>query len=163
MYTPLWFIFHLWLLLSFSLYYCFLEVFIKFGNSPAIISPHSWYPDQQILAPRISELWPVTPTQRDHLTVLGSPSQKETASGRTLGQLSGFLRLFPFSQDQSRAACCPVCENSFHIFHPVFQLLKAEGEVWFLVLHHCQKQDYCRASESQCAVVLTTVLSSSYL
>lgn len=60
--------------------------------------------------------------------------------------------------------CCllsSVWKLSFHIFHPVFQLFKAEGEVWFLLLHHCQKQDYFRAFESQCAVVLTGVLLSS--
>lgn len=71
----------------------------------------------------------MTPTQRDHLAVLGSPSQKETASGRTLGQLSGFLRLFPFSQNQSHAAYCPVCKNCHFIYSIQFSsCLKQKGK-----------------------------------
>ena len=78
----------------------------------------------QILACGIPELWHDSTTLRDHLTVLGSPSlhcrlggsKRKWLQEACWGSLSGLISLFPLSQDQFHAACCPVCENCCFIY-----------------------------------------------
>lgn len=91
---------------------------------PLFFSTSSDTLDLHILACGIPELWRDSSTLRDHLTVLGSPSRHCRLGGSKskwlqaacCGSLSGLLAFFPLSQDQSHAACCPVCENCCFIY-----------------------------------------------
>ena len=55
--------------------------------------------------------------------------------GRKLGQSQHILFCFPFLSILYHL--CPVFEELFHTFCPIFWLFTPEGQVWYQILYHC--------------------------